>query len=96
MSITAAAFCFAILINAFSFGLFWQDKRAARTGRRTSEQALLSVAMCGGSLGAVAACRLFRHKTRKEPFRTLLRLIITFQLVFAAIGILTLHTYLDA
>lgn len=92
MSITTIALSSAILINAVSFGLFWHDKRAARAGRqRTSERTLLASAAFGGSLGALTACRVFRHKTRKEPFRTRLRVIIALQLILSIIGILALQ-----
>ena len=54
------------------FGLFWFDKTQARShGRRVRETTLLLAAMVGG-VGAWAGQRLLRHKTRKEPFKTLL------------------------
>jgi uncharacterized membrane protein YsdA (DUF1294 family) len=69
-------------INLLAFFLFRQDKRAAIAGaRRVPERTLLGLAAIGGGLGAVAAQRMLRHKTRKEPFRTLLYLIVAAQLV---------------
>lgn len=60
---------------------FWQDKRCAIAGdRRIPEADLLTLALMGGSPGAFAARRLFRHKTRKEPFSTQLILIAAAQL----------------
>jgi len=60
-------------INAMAFLAFASDKRRAVAGdRRTPEQTLLGLAAIGGSLGAIAGQQLFRHKTRKEPFRTIL------------------------
>ena len=44
---------------------------------------------------AMAARHIFRHKTRKEPFRTRLALIIVFQLAAATVGTLALHGHLD-
>ncbi len=59
--------------NLFVFAAYFVDKRAARMGhRRISERTLLMLALLGGSLGAVSAQRLLRHKTQKEPFRSLL------------------------
>jgi uncharacterized membrane protein YsdA (DUF1294 family) len=71
---------YAIAVNLAAFAAFGQDKRNAQRGeRRISERSLLMLAAVGGSLGAVAAQRVFRHKTRKEPFRTILYLIMAAQ-----------------
>ena len=66
-----------LLINVVTFCVYWWDKEAARDGHwRVSEARLLQFAFFGGSLGAFAAQRLLRHKTRKEPFRTILLSIL--------------------
>ncbi len=62
-----------VLASAVAFFAFRADKRAAVMGeRRVRESTLLLLAAAGGSPGAIAAQQLFRHKTRKEPFRSLL------------------------
>ncbi len=65
----------AILIlvgNALAFVAYGFDKHQARVdGDRIPERVLLGLALIGG-LGAYAACELFRHKTRKQPFRNLM------------------------
>ena len=66
-----------LLFNLVTFCLYWWDKQAAHNGhRRVSEARLLQFALLGGSLGAIAAQRVLRHKTRKEPFRTQLMAIV--------------------
>ena len=67
-------------INLLAFLMFRQDKHAAIAGeRRIPERTLLGLAAVGGGLGAVAAQQMLRHKTRKEPFRSLLYLIVAAQ-----------------
>jgi uncharacterized membrane protein YsdA (DUF1294 family) len=69
------------VINAMAFLAFASDKRRAVAGiRRTPEQTLLGLAAIGGSIGALAGQQMFRHKTRKEPFRTILWSIVAIQL----------------
>jgi uncharacterized membrane protein YsdA (DUF1294 family) len=73
---TAVA-AYALAVNAAAFGAFWLDKRAAIRGDwRTPERTLLALAALGGWVGALAGQHMLRHKTRKEPFRTILYAII--------------------
>jgi uncharacterized membrane protein YsdA (DUF1294 family) len=75
-----------VLVNLWTMLRFWQDKQRSMAGeRRIAESDLLGLALIGGSPGALLARKLFRHKTRKEPFSTQLLVIIAFQ-VGALIG----------
>jgi len=68
-------------INLVTWAAFAADKRAAiRHEWRISEGRLLTLALAGGSPAAVAARTILRHKTRKEPFRTILFLIVGAQI----------------
>lgn len=64
----------ALLYTALSllaFILYAIDKNAAREKRRRiAERTLHAVGLAGGWPGALLARRLLRHKTRKQPFRT--------------------------
>jgi uncharacterized membrane protein YsdA (DUF1294 family) len=69
-----------VTVNCLTMLAFWQDKQRAVAGeRRIPEADLLGLALIGGSPGALVARRLFRHKTRKEPFSTRLLVIVALQ-----------------
>ena len=68
-------------LNIWTILRFWHDKSRARNGeRRIPEAHLLTLAILGGSPGALLARRLFRHRTQKEPFSTMLLVIVALQL----------------
>ena len=72
---------YLLLANALAWALFAADKAAAQERRRRIPEAtLLLAALAGGSLGAVCAQRLLRHKTVKQPFAAWLGLIIVAQI----------------
>jgi len=59
------------LLSAAAFGMYRRDKSAALRGRwRTSEASLHAIALAGGWPGALIAQQVYRHKTTKQPFRT--------------------------
>jgi uncharacterized membrane protein YsdA (DUF1294 family) len=67
-------------INALTFAAFAVDKRRAVRGQwRVSERSLLMMAAGGGWVGALLGQFVLRHKTRKEPFRTRLYIIIAIE-----------------
>ena len=76
-----------IAINGLTILQFWNDKRAACEGRRRiSEADLLFLSAIGGTPGAFVARKMFRYKTRKEPFSTQLFVIAALQMG-AALGL---------
>lgn len=69
-----------VLFNLITFFVFGYDKYLARTNRRRiSEKTLLTLALMGGSVGAVFAQKIFRHKSRK--YRNLFWFILGAQFV---------------
>lgn len=69
-----------VLFNLITFLIFGYDKYLARTNRRRiSERTLVTLAMMGGSVGAVFAQKIFRHKSRKH--RNLFWIILVVQFV---------------
>jgi len=60
------------LFSVVGFAMYRADKIAAERGTwRTSEATLHAIALLGGWPGALVARRVFRHKTTKQPFRTI-------------------------
>ena len=89
------AVLYLLLLNGVTVAVFAADKRCAERGlRRVSEASLLRLAAFGGSPGAFVAIELFRHKTRKQPFRARLWTIAALQL--AALGVLAIPQVRDA
>ena len=69
-----------VLFNLITFVVFGYDKYLARSNRRRiSEKTLLTLALFGGSIGAVFAQKIFRHKSRK--YRNLFWIILGVQFV---------------
>ena len=79
-------------VNGVAFGLMVADKRRAEAGaRRISESTLLGWSWFGGAVGAYAASRIVRHKTRKQPFATKMTMLCAAEIVllgFWALGLL--------
>lgn len=76
-----------VVINVLTFVLFGQDKRKARRGAwRIPEATLLSCAAVGGSLGALAGMRVFRHKTRHKKFTIGVPILLVLHIALAIWG----------
>ena len=62
-----------ILVNIFSLCLFFVDKIRAKKGKwRIPENQLFLTAFLGGGIGAEIGMNLFKHKTQKNLFKTLI------------------------
>ncbi|PMO74191.1 DUF1294 domain-containing protein [Vibrio splendidus] len=61
-----------LVIGAVTFVVYAKDKRAAINGNwRVPEKALHIFSVAGGWLGALIAQDKLRHKTQKQPFRSI-------------------------
>jgi uncharacterized membrane protein YsdA (DUF1294 family) len=70
----AAVLVLYLAASGATFLVYARDKRAATAGKkRTAERTLHLLALAGGWPGALLAQRLLRHKTRKQPFRSVYR-----------------------
>lgn len=85
-------------MSLLAFLAFRSDKRRAERNQwRVTEASLLMLAFLGGWPGAKLAQRLYRHKTRKEPFRSNLNVMIAGPLFMAGIvGFAQVHPQTNA
>lgn len=64
-------------MSLLTYAMYAVDKNAAKKGNwRTSENTLHVLSLLGGWPGALFAQNQFRHKSKKQPFKTILWLTI--------------------
>mgnify|MGYP000018228558 FL=1 len=74
-----------LLINAITFAVYGYDKFCAKRGAwRVPEIRLLGLAALGGSVGALLAMFLFRHKTKHLKFTIGVPVILGLQVFVGA------------
>lgn len=82
------ALCYLLAVNLLTFVTYGIDKWKARHNRwRVRETALLLLAALGGSIGALLAMRVFRHKTQHKKFRYGVPALLLVQLAIACVFI---------
>lgn len=89
--IADSIFAWLVAINVITFLTYGYDKGIAGSKMmRVPETVLLTLAIAGGSIGALAGMRLFRHKTAKADFQFKFVLIVIVQIVvlFVIYGLL--------
>lgn len=70
------------LWNVLTFFIYaWDKRRAIYHGKRIPEIVLLLLAFLGGSVGALSAMLLFRHKTRNPKFYITVPILLILQLL---------------
>lgn len=79
---TSIIIFYLLAINIVAFIAFGVDKyKAKRDKWRIPESTLLTMAVLGGSIGALAGMRFWRHKTLHDKFRIGIPVIIVLQIV---------------
>ncbi len=69
-----------------TFAAFGYDKAIAGSKRtRVPEIVLLALTFFGGTIGALVGRALFRHKTRKDPFRRQFWAVIAIQILLLVV-----------
>ena len=76
---------YLIFLNIVTFAVYGIDKVKAKKGAwRIPEKSLLLLAFIGGSLGAAAGMRFWRHKTLHRQLKWGVPLILLFHLALIA------------
>ena len=77
-----------VSINVITFVVYALDKRKAKQSKwRIRESTLLGMAAVGGSIGALLAMKILRHKTLHPQFKYGVPLMLVAQIAIgAAIG----------
>lgn len=82
---TTVLLVYLAVINLIAFAVYGIDKRRAKKGQwRIPEKTLFLLPLLGGSLGALAGMRVFRHKTKHWYFVWGVPAILLAQLALAA------------
>ena len=75
-----------VFINIFTFAAYALDKyKAVDHAWRIPERTLILLAAIGGSVGALSAMYIVRHKTKHNKFRIGVPAILVIQLILAYI-----------
>jgi len=84
-------FAWLIAINIVTFVAFGYDKAVApKDTTRVPEAILLALTLLGGSVGAVIARPLFRHKTQKVSFHLIFWPCVIVSIILVAVYYLVL------
>ena len=82
------------VINIVAFFLYGIDKWKARHDKwRITEARLLSVALLGGSIGALLGMKVWHHKTQHNKFRFGLPLILILHLAISVAAMYYFYFY---
>ncbi|MBQ8157888.1 MAG: DUF1294 domain-containing protein [Prevotella sp.] len=80
---TQTIVCYLIGLNIVTFFVYGIDKWKAKKSKwRIRETALLTLAVLGGSIGALLGMKVWHHKTKHLKFKYGLPLILLAQIAF--------------
>ncbi len=77
---------YLIAINLLTFLVYGMDKWRARKNKwRISESTLLTLAVIGGSIGALLGMRIWHHKTLHKKFKYAVPIILLGQIALVVL-----------
>lgn len=77
---------YMIFVNVVTFLVYGVDKlKAKQNWWRISENALIALALIGGSIGALLGMYLWRHKTQHKKFKYGVPVILVLQIVLIVV-----------
>ena len=83
MNIVSLIIYYLVAINIVAFFVYGIDKLKAKKNRwRIPEATLLSLAVIGGSIGALLGMKVWHHKTMHKKFSIGIPLILFIQILF--------------
>ena len=86
-----------IALNIVTFFVYGIDKWKAKQGSwRISEATLLTLAVVGGSIGALLGLKVWHHKTMHKKFKYGLPLILIIQIILIGYLSSTAMTFLSS
>lgn len=72
---------YLVAINLYAYILYAIDKYKSKKSKwRIPEKTLITTALLGGSIGALLAMKMFRHKTKHKKFTIGVPLILIAQI----------------
>ena len=82
------------LINLVAFFLYGIDKWKSRHDKwRVTEARLITIALLGGSIGALLGMKVWHHKTQHAKFRFGLPLILFLHIAIAIVAVYYFYFY---
>lgn len=89
---------YLLIINITAYVLYYIDKERAKHNKwRISENTLIILCMFGGSVGAMLAMKVFRHKTKHIKFKFGVPAILAVQLILTvSAGVLGVNMYINS
>jgi len=85
-----------LILGLLTFAVFAKDKHASKHGLwRVPENALHILSLFGGWTGGVVGQKILRHKTHKQPYKTLFSITIFINIILLSILLFFTSNYLD-